>query len=53
MTFFGTGFTNTGAQSIIFKIGENQEEIKLEYDEKTCTFYCKAVIFDEWKIKVK
>lgn len=51
MTFFGTGFTDTQLQSIVFKVGEIKEQIKLNYDPKTSTFFCKCVNFDSGKNK--
>ena len=46
MTFFGTGFTDTGSQSIVFTFGKVSQEIPLQYDPKTSTFYCQVPNFD-------
>ncbi len=52
MTFFGTGFTDTGVQSIVFKIGNIRESVPLSFDPKTNTFYCKVINFDSGKTKI-
>jgi hypothetical protein len=48
LTFFGYGFTDTGMQSVRFKINNTLiEEVALSYDDKTSTFYCKAPEFEK------
>lgn len=48
LTFFGHGFTQTGLQSARFLINDILvEEVDIEYDDKTSTFYCKTPEFEK------
>ena len=53
MTFFGTGYTDTGMQHAVFRVGKAVEEVKLEYDPKTSTYFCKVPDFDAQKKNIQ
>ena len=53
MTFFGTGYTDTELQHAVFRVGNVAEEVKLNYDVKTSTYYCKVPDFDAQKKNIQ